>query len=63
MKIVAKLYFFYKQLKVAIIMEYDLFDTITIIIILDTLHNDLGVTTASILEIGKKTIEKIQTII
>lgn len=37
---------------------YDLFDTIAIVIILDTLHSNFELITASILETRDKTIEE-----
>ena len=41
----------------------NLFDTIAIITIFDTLHTDFKATIASMLETGNKTIEEIQSII
>ena len=41
----------------------DLFDTIAIVITLDMLHNDFDISTASMLEMGNKSIDKIFTII
>lgn len=51
-----------KRLRTAITPERDLWDTITIVIILDSLHKDFNATTTSLLEIGNKTINEIQSI-
>ena len=40
-------------------MECNLFDTIAIVIILDTLHSNFEATTVSIFETGDKIINKI----
>lgn len=45
------------------IVGYNPFDIIAIIIILNTLYNDFETIIAIILEIGNKTIKKIQSII
>ena len=41
----------------------DLWDTIAIVIALDSLHKDFDTTTASLLETGDKTIDQIQSIL
>lgn len=41
----------------------DLWDTIAIVIALDSLHDDFDTTTASLLETGDKTIDQIQSIL
>lgn len=60
MKIFVKVHFFYKRLKVAIIVRRDLFDIIAIVIILDTLYNNFESTITSMFETGNKTIKEIQ---
>lgn len=44
-------------------MGYNLFDTIAIVIIFDTLHSDFEAITAGMLETKDKTIKEIQSII
>ncbi len=41
----------------------DLWDTIAIVIALDSLHEDFDMTTASLLETGDKMIDEIQSIL
>ena len=45
------------------ISNQDFWDTIAIVIDLNTLHNDFETTTTSLLEIGDKLIDKIQSIL
>ncbi len=59
MQIFAKVKYFYKRLQLAITPGQDLWDTIAIIIALDLLHSNFDITTASLLEIGNKTINQI----
>lgn len=58
-KIFAEVYFLYKQLKAAIIAERKLFNTITVVIILNTLYNNFETIMASIFETKNKSIEEI----
>lgn len=58
-KIFIKLYLFYKELKIEIIIRYNLLDVIAIIIILNTLTSDFEISMTSIFEIGSNTIEEI----
>lgn len=58
-KIFAEVYFVYKKLKITMIARCNLFNTIAIIIILDTLYHDFEVIMASILKTRDKTIKKI----
>lgn len=44
-------------------IKYNPFDIIIIVMILNTLYNNFEIIMASILEIGDKTIKKIQSII
>lgn len=62
-KILAKVCFFCKQLKTAMIARYNLFNIIAIIIILDTLYSNFKVTKINMFQTSNKTIEKIQNII
>ena len=45
------------------IAKHSCFDTIIIVIILDTLYNNFEIITASLFETENKTIEEIQSII
>lgn len=44
-------------------LERDLWDTIAIVIVLDTLHDNFDTITASLLETRDKTIDQIQSIL
>ena len=63
MQIFAEIQYLYKYLRTAMTPNQDFWDTIVIVIALDFLHQDFDITTASLLETGDKTINKIQSII
>lgn len=42
--------------------EQDIWDIIVIVIVFDSLHKDFDITTANLLEVGDKTIDRIQSI-
>ena len=63
MQIFAEVRYFCKRLRIAISPSRDLWDTIAIVIALDTLHDNFNTTTASLLESGDKTIDQIQSIL
>ena len=63
MQIFAEIKHLYKRLRLAMTPGQDLWDTITIVIALDSLHEDFDTTTTSLLEIGDKTIDQIQSIL
>lgn len=44
-------------------LSYNLWNTIAIVIILNTLHNDFDITTTNLLKSGNKTIDQIQSIL
>lgn len=50
-------------MKAVIIVRYNLFDIIIIIIIIDILYNNFKIIMASILKLKNKIIEEIQSII
>ncbi len=62
-EIVAEVRYLFKRLKATMSEGRDPFDTIAIVIALDTLHNNFDTTTASKLETGDKSIDEIFTII
>lgn len=63
MQIIAKVKYFCKRFWTAITPNQDLWDTIAIVIMLNLLDNDFDTTTVSLLEIGDKSINKIQSIL
>ena len=63
MQIFAEVRYLCKRLWTAMTPGCDLWDTIAILIALDSLHEDFDTTTASFLETGDKTIDKIQSIL
>ena len=63
MQIFAKVRYLCKCLQIAMTSGRDLWDTIAIVIALDTLYNNFNTTTASLLESGDKTIDQIQSIL
>ena len=63
MQIFAEVRYLCKRLRTAMTPGRDLWDTIAIVIALDTLHDDFDTTTASLLESGDKTIDQIQSIL
>lgn len=62
-QIFAKVKYLCKQLYLAMTPGQDLWDMIAIVIALDSLHKDLNMTIASLLETGDKTIDQIQSIL
>ena len=54
--------FFIKRLRVLIASDWDIWNNIAIIVIIDLLHNNFSITTENILEWGNKTINEIQLI-
>ena len=62
MQVFAEVKYLYKRLCSAITPGQDLWDTIVIIIVLESLHQDFDTTTASLLEMGDKSIDEIQSI-
>ena len=62
-EIFAEVRYLYKQLKTTMIEGRDLFDTIAIVIALDTLHNNFDTITARMLKTRDKSIDEIFTII
>ncbi len=63
MQIFAEVKYLCKCLRTAMTPNRDLWDTIAIVIALDSLHEDFDTTTASLLETGDKTIDQIQSIL
>lgn len=63
MQIFAEVKYLYKYLQTTITSEQDLWDIIAISIVLNFLYNNFDTTTTSLLEIGNKTIDKIQSIL
>ena len=63
MQIFAKVCYLCKRLRTAMTPNRDLWDTIAIVVALDTLHDDFDTTTASLLETGDKTIDEIHSIL
>lgn len=63
MSIFADVCFLVKRLRSAITPNRDIWDSIAIIVALDSLHDDFETTTTSMLERGDKTIEEIQQIL
>ena len=63
MQIFAEVRYLCKRLRTAMTPGRDLWDTIAIVIALDSLHEDFDTTTASLLETGDKTIDQIQSIL
>ena len=63
MSIFAEVRFLIKRLRAAITPNRDIWDSIAIVIVLDSLHDDFETTTASMLERGDKTIDEIQQIL
>ena len=63
MQIFAEVKYLCKRLRTAMIPNRDLWDTIAIVIALDSLHEDFDTTTASLLEAGDKMIDQIQSIL
>lgn len=57
MQIFAKIKYLYKRLRIVIRSNQDLWDTIAIMIILNTLYEDNNITTASLLEADDKMID------
>ena len=62
-QIFAEIRYLCKRLRTAMTPNRDLWDTIAIVIALDSLHQDFDTTTASLLETGDKTIDEIQSIL
>lgn len=63
MHIFAKVRYLCKRLRTATTPGRDLWDTIAIVIALDSLHDDFNTTTASLFDTGDKTIDQIQSIL
>ena len=63
MQIFAEVKYLCKRFRTAMTPGQDLWDTIAIVIALDSLHEDFDTTTASLLETGDKTIDEIQSIL
>ncbi len=63
MQIFTEVRYLCKRLRTAMTSGRDLWDTIAIVIALDTLHDGFDTTTASLLESGDKTIGQIQSIL
>ena len=63
MQIFAEVKYLCKCLRSTMTLGQDLWDTIAIVIALDSLHEDFDTTTASLLETGDKTIDQIQSIL
>lgn len=63
MQIFAEVKYLCKRLRTAMTPGRDLWDTIAIVIALDSLHEDFDTTSASLLEAGDKTIDQIQSIL
>ena len=63
MEIFAEVRYLCKQLRTAITPGRDLWDTIAIVIALDSLHDDFDTITTSPLEVGDKTLDQIQSIL
>lgn len=63
MQIFAEVRYLCKRLRTAMTPGRDPWDTIAIVIALDTLHDDFDSTTASLLEAGDKSIDQIQSIL
>lgn len=63
MQIFVELQYLYKQLQTVMTPNQDLWDTITIVIALNTLHKDFKTTTASLSKTSDKTIDEIQSIL
>ena len=63
MQIFAKVRYLYKCLRIAMTPGHDLWDTIAIVIAINTLHDDFNTITASLLENRDKTINRIQSIL
>lgn len=63
MSIFADVRFLVKRLRSAITPNRDIWDSIAIVVALDSLHHDFETTTTSMLERGDKTIEEIQQIL
>lgn len=57
MQIFTKVKYFYKYLCIAMTPNHDLWDTITIVIALNSLYKDFDTTAASLLEAGDKMID------
>lgn len=62
-QIFAKIKYFYKCFQIVMTSRQDFWDTITIVITLDFLHKDFNTTIISLLKIGDKIINQIQTIL
>ncbi len=63
MQIFAEVRYLFKRLQITMTPGRDLWDTIAIVIALDTLNDDFDRTTASLLESDDKTIDQIQRIL
>ncbi len=63
MSVFADVRFLVKRLRAAITPNRDIWDSIAIVVALDSLHDDFETTTTSMLEQGDKTIDKIQQIV
>lgn len=63
MWIFVKVKYFYKRLQTAITLRRHLWNTIAIVIALNSLHENFDTTIASFLETGDKTIDQIQSIL
>lgn len=63
MQIFSEVRYLCKRLQTAMTPGRDLWDTIAIVIALDSLHDDYDTTTASLPETGDKTIDEIQSIL
>lgn len=59
----ADVYFLVKWLQLIITPNCDIWDSIAIVVVLDSLHNDFKTTTNSILKSGDKSIDEIQWIL
>lgn len=63
MQIIVEVQYLYKRLKTIITLSRDLLNTITIIIVFDTLYDNFDTITTSFLKISNKTIDQIQNIL
>lgn len=63
MQIFAEVYYLYKRFRISITPDWDIKDTIAIVITPDILHNNFYTTTASLLKTRDKKINQIQSIL
>lgn len=59
MQIFAKMKYFYKRLQIVMMLGQNLWDTIAIVITLNSSYKDFDTTTANLLEEGDKPIDQI----